>query len=645
MRAGWSHFRIMQRHMVLLVAVTLCTSALSGQSPDGISASRVPMFITANASGPAGGEVRYIVALEPGARSNQVVPGGGRIEKEAPGYVEVTVPEEAIEGIRRNPNVRYIQRVIPPEEALEVERRAREGMGKSAAGASPQSAESTGAAAPPPLAPNSTTLWSSGTYSYDGSGNIRGIGQSTYRYDALGRLVRSSTVSNGAAYPETYLYDQFGNMTQRTTGTVQKDMPVDPATNRLNAPVTYDVAGSLTADGMHTYVHDAFGQISQIDGATGKFWSVYNADGERVGSYDQSTGNWRWTPRDLSGKVSRDYLATGGTFDFPVNYLYVWKEDYAYRDGHLIGAVREQADGGRRHFHLDHLGTPRVTTSESGAVIARNDYYPFGQEITSMRQQVAAGADREEPMRFTGHERDFIGRTYAENVDYIDYMHARFYSPILGRFLSVDPHLDDQKNMSTPQRWNRYGYVTNNPLLYVDPDGRDLQPADYVEAVWDATKQTADDVGFLIAKPALTLMAGFINDDPALIAKGSGMILLDGGIGAVGSIGASRLTMGFTSRGNLLNHFTRHGKEMGFKMPETYGAAARKFVGTAGKEGVQTVAGKGGVQYVYSATTKEFAVVNANGGIVTYFKASHKYWARQLKKLDEQSIKGVMKTN
>jgi len=43
----------------------------------------------------------------------------------------------------------------------------------------------------------------------------------------------------------------------------------------------------------------------------------------------------------------------------------------------------------------------------------------------------------------------------------------------LGRFLSVDPHLDIKKNLPEPRRWNRYAYVTNNPLRYTDPDGRD----------------------------------------------------------------------------------------------------------------------------------------------------------------------------
>ncbi len=49
-----------------------------------------------------------------------------------------------------------------------------------------------------------------------------------------------------------------------------------------------------------------------------------------------------------------------------------------------------------------------------------------------------------------------------------DYLHARFRSPLTGRFLSTDPIGGDPK---APQSWNRFAYVLGNPLKYVDPDG------------------------------------------------------------------------------------------------------------------------------------------------------------------------------
>jgi len=47
-------------------------------------------------------------------------------------------------------------------------------------------------------------------------------------------------------------------------------------------------------------------------------------------------------------------------------------------------------------------------------------------------------------------------------------MHARYYSPHLGRFMSVDPA---GGNEFSPQSWNRYTYALSNPMRLVDPDG------------------------------------------------------------------------------------------------------------------------------------------------------------------------------
>ena len=52
-------------------------------------------------------------------------------------------------------------------------------------------------------------------------------------------------------------------------------------------------------------------------------------------------------------------------------------------------------------------------------------------------------------------------------------MHARFFSPHTGRFLSVDPSKRSWDRRQ-PQSWNRYSYVRGNPLKYRDPDGKVL---------------------------------------------------------------------------------------------------------------------------------------------------------------------------
>lgn len=72
-------------------------------------------------------------------------------------------------------------------------------------------------------------------------------------------------------------------------------------------------------------------------------------------------------------------------------------------------------------------------------------------------------------MKFTGHERDLA--SVAGAGDDLDYMHARHYGPVTGRFLNVDA---GRFSPSRPQGWNRFTYSQGNPLKYVDPDGRDI---------------------------------------------------------------------------------------------------------------------------------------------------------------------------
>ena len=115
------------------------------------------------------------------------------------------------------------------------------------------------------------------------------------------------------------------------------------------------------------------------------------------------------------------------------------------------------------YYHLDAVGNVRAVTDQQGRVIERHDYLPFGEEWNPQ-----GGT---QPLRFTGKERD------AETG--LDYFGARYYGSSIGRFTTVDPVYTWRENLVDPQRWNRYAYVRNNPLRYVDPDGRELKLAIY----------------------------------------------------------------------------------------------------------------------------------------------------------------------
>ncbi|HKO55576.1 MAG TPA: RHS repeat-associated core domain-containing protein [Thermoanaerobaculia bacterium] len=81
-------------------------------------------------------------------------------------------------------------------------------------------------------------------------------------------------------------------------------------------------------------------------------------------------------------------------------------------------------------------------------------------------------------LKFTGHERDYAG---LGDTNDLDYMHARYYAPTMGRFLSVDPVFAPEWRQS-PQLGNRYAYVGNRPTIYTDPYGLLPRPLEWLKA-------------------------------------------------------------------------------------------------------------------------------------------------------------------
>ncbi|MGH6802580.1 MAG: RHS repeat domain-containing protein, partial [Methyloceanibacter sp.] len=108
------------------------------------------------------------------------------------------------------------------------------------------------------------------------------------------------------------------------------------------------------------------------------------------------------------------------------------------------------------YYTTDHLGSVRLVSAQNMTAI-RRDFKPFGEQIAG-----DPTGETTAPLRFAAMERD---RTDASALDYD---HARFHAPPVGRFLSVDLMGGAR---STPNSWNRYAYVLGNPIKYFDPSG------------------------------------------------------------------------------------------------------------------------------------------------------------------------------
>ena len=304
--------------------------------------------------------------------------------------------------------------------------------------------------------------WASGAYAYDGAGNITRIGEEWFTYDLVSRLAANSYPMPEGECPTSlqslaYTYDPLGNMTSWTyncSGT--HTYSVDASTNRLTTQ-DYDFAGNaLTTVGEANAETLAYYHFNDLRSAVGTGLNRlygYTADGERLVDYDAQpnppAGPFTITLRDLGGKVLRAFQVTTGQPG-----TWTEKEDWITRDGQLLATVDTTVQGGvARHVHLDHLGTPRLITSASGAGLESHTYLPFGLEVTEL-------GPLSERMKFTGHERDLASG--------LDYMHARYYSQYVNRFLSVDK---GRAKPGSPQGWNRYAYARGNPLNRIDLDG------------------------------------------------------------------------------------------------------------------------------------------------------------------------------
>jgi len=154
--------------------------------------------------------------------------------------------------------------------------------------------------------------------------------------------------------------------------------------------------------------------------------------------------------------------------------------------GQLIAeyTTGQPQSGGTSYLTTDTLGSTRLVTDANGAVKARHDYVPYGEEtgagVGSRTAGMGYGLMDSTRQRFTSKERD--------QESGLDYFLARYYSGAQGRFTSVDPYnpILDSKNkkeftryLTEPRNWNRYVYVWNNPLQYVDPNGEKVYVVTY----------------------------------------------------------------------------------------------------------------------------------------------------------------------
>ncbi len=282
--------------------------------------------------------------------------------------------------------------------------------------------------------------------------------QVTFGYDEFNRL-NARTVTQGTLQNYTYSYDRYGNRVSQTPlqGGYTFNPTINPANNQITTSgYTYDAAGNMLNDGVHSYQYDAEGNLVWVDGgSTAKY--VYNVFNQRV--HVQTASATTEYTYDYAGRRVSGWLS-------PNNY---GNQGRIYWDGQQLGF---RSSDGTNFDHQDMLGTERLRTTYSGAVGATYQSLPWGDGYTATVNNSGADQDNE---HFAGLERDAESGTE----------HAQFrnYASAQGRWLGPDSYLGSY-NLTSPQSMNRYAYALNNPTSFTDHKGLflDGDPGDTVDA-------------------------------------------------------------------------------------------------------------------------------------------------------------------
>nr|WP_055502337.1 RHS repeat-associated core domain-containing protein [Nonomuraea pusilla] len=313
-------------------------------------------------------------------------------------------------------------------------------------------------------------------YSYDPTGNITKIadqagGRDTqcFTYDHLRRLTsawtatddcaagspQSDVIGGPAPYAVSYAYDATGNRTKETkhawggasesvrTFTYPAAGGKQPhALQSVGSDLfEYDEAGNTTRRKVGTsdqaLVWDAEGNLESVTegGRTTSF--VYDADGDRL---------LRKTPADATLYIDDMELRLDYAKDA------VEQTRYYTINGQPV-AVRTP-DNSVYFLANDHQGTAQAAVNASTGDLAVRRTTPFGEE-------------RGSPPPWWPGQRGFVGGTHDPTTGLV-HLGAREYDPKNGRFLSVDPVIDEED----PQQLNAYAYANNSPVTMSDPDGQ-----------------------------------------------------------------------------------------------------------------------------------------------------------------------------
>ena len=271
----------------------------------------------------------------------------------------------------------------------------------------------------------------------------------SYRYDSMDRLTSESRDGEETAYS----YDFCGNRLKKLdkSGTEEyhynrKNQLICRFSEKEKTAYRYDLQGNLLeaagAEGTAVFSYNAFHQQTAMTMPDGKHLeNRYDAEYLRAGMVENGTVT---TFSYHNGELLAESSPGGDTIS-------------RYIPGYRVAAGWNREKSGYHYYHLDEQNSTAYITGGSCEIENWYEYDAFG---------VLQNSREELPNRilYTGQQYDQTSGQY--------YLRARFYNPVLGRFVQEDEYRGDGLNL--------YAYCKNNPVVYYDPSGYGEEKCDKV---------------------------------------------------------------------------------------------------------------------------------------------------------------------
>jgi RHS repeat-associated protein len=339
------------------------------------------------------------------------------------------------------------------------------------------------------LVTSKSTNLQSLTYTYDHVSDLLSVGDGVYpgaasasltniAYDDLHRV--TSLTRPAVSQTSTFNYTSIGNIISNSedgAGAYGYGTRLPHAVKSANgANYSYDQNGNMLTRGGQELVYDPENRLTLVVMSNSTVAFGYDASGARL---------WKQGA--------------------PTNSLQVWIDGiYEEKDGkilyHVLAGDRivctfDSTGITAEYYHPDQLHSTAVETDASGNPYQHYEYSAFGQS------------------RYTSSSTAFpVSRRYTAQVldeeTGLYYYGSRYYDPQLGRFIQPDTLIP---NPFDPQAYDRYAYVRDNPLRYVDPTGH-----------W--------------GEEVANWWSGVVNTGAGYISAGSSHWIWNGTVGTVGSL-------------------------------------------------------------------------------------------------------------